>query len=201
MVAHTVRGNRPPSAPPLTRSVRSRPAGPGGDVVDRLQVRVLPTVVDGCPPPGTCACSYRCGFQAPRQAKIRAIDHRMPIRWTWGSRADNRPSAKLRVIVATRGPMTAPGAALAGRGPRGHRGRNWRLPHRRISDSGDRHCSLSPSTTARTRSPATTAFQARLLAGGPSVSKRRACCHSAAPASGPMAALISTPFRLRVCAV
>ena len=59
----------------------------------------------------------------------------------------------------------------------------------------------SSLTTARPRSPPTTAFQARLLAGGSSVSKRRACCHSAAPASGPIAALISTPFRLRVCAV
>jgi len=41
MLAHTTRGNRPPSAPPLTRSVRSRPAGPGADLADRLLVSVF----------------------------------------------------------------------------------------------------------------------------------------------------------------
>jgi len=41
MLAHTTRGNRPPSAPPLTRSVRSRPTGPRGEVVDLSLVCVF----------------------------------------------------------------------------------------------------------------------------------------------------------------
>jgi hypothetical protein len=37
----TTPGNRPPIPPRLTRSVGSRPAGPGGNVVDRLLVSVF----------------------------------------------------------------------------------------------------------------------------------------------------------------